>query len=519
VLGVRERLGACSRRDVVAYPTERSAGADDPPEDVIVVCDGRDFFAAPRASRTGRRVAWICWDDPDMPWDCSELWVGDLHLNGRRERADGRRLISGGRAERAEGVSVGQPRWCADDSLVFVSDAGDWWQPWRWDGRTTTRMCDDDAEFHAADWVLGQASIAELPAGDLVCRRRRNGIDELVVMARGCPPVVVGQPCVSMSTVRAHDGGVAWLGLTPTAPVSVWSWRRAEGLRLLCGDASATTLGPGDVSTGEPFNVAPQSGAGPTVPGLFFPPARAGVTGTSGSLPPLVVFCHSGPTGAVEGGLDPLVQFFTTRGFAVAAVDYSGSTGYGRAFRWRLRERWGIADVDDCVAAAQHLAAIGRVDEKRMAIRGTSAGGFTALLSMTRGVFAAATSWYGVTDLLALSEATHDFEAHYNDWLIGPLPQAADEYRRRSPVHQGGRMTGAVLLLQGLDDPVVPARQAESLAHAMRAHGVRCELLTFEGESHGFRRAEAIAAGLRAELAFYQDVLAVPEPVEDVWEE
>jgi dipeptidyl aminopeptidase/acylaminoacyl peptidase len=250
--------------------------------------------------------------------------------------------------------------------------------------------------------------------------------------------------------------------------------------------------------------------AGP-VPGLVFEPVAGGPT-TPGARPPLVVFCHGGPTGANDPGYNPVVQFFTGRGLAVAAVDYRGSSGYGRAYRQSLQGRWGVADVEDCTAFAQALAAAGRVDGDRMAIRGTSAGGLTALGALVGSErFAGAVSWYGVTDLASLAADTHDFEARYLDGLVGPLPSSLPEYRRRSPRHRAADITGAVLLLQGADDPVVPLGQAEGFAEAVAARGTRCELVVFEGESHGFRRADTIEAALEAELAFYRSLFAPEE--------
>jgi dipeptidyl aminopeptidase/acylaminoacyl peptidase len=232
------------------------------------------------------------------------------------------------------------------------------------------------------------------------------------------------------------------------------------------------------------------------------------VHGPETARPPLVVQCHGGPTGAVEAGFDVVVQFFTTRGFAVAAVDYGGSTGYGRPYRDRLHGAWGVVDVEDCADAAADLADRSLVDGRRTAIRGSSAGGLTALGALARtDQFAAAVTWYGVTDLRALAASTHDFEARYCDWLVGPLPDAGDEYDRRSPRWAVDRIRGAVLLLQGTEDPIVPPEQAATMAAALRARGLRCELLTFEGEGHGFRQAATIEQCLRAEHRFYLDVL------------
>lgn len=265
-------------------------------------------------------------------------------------------------------------------------------------------------------------------------------------------------------------------------------------------------LDPESVAVGRHFSFDAPSGR--VVHGLFFPPSLAGVEGPAGGRPPLLMTCHGGPTGCAEAGFDPVLQLFTTHGYAVAAVDFAGSTGYGRAYRRSLRGKWGLADVDDCVDAAAHLVALGRVDPARMAIRGSSAGGFTALGALVRSdIFRAAVSWYGITDLAALVTATHDFESRYIEELVGVGPAAVEEYRRRSPAFRTADMTGAVLLLQGLDDPVVPPAQAATMAEALTRHGRRCEYLTFAGEGHGFRRAETVSAALAAELEFYQTVL------------
>jgi dipeptidyl aminopeptidase/acylaminoacyl peptidase len=245
------------------------------------------------------------------------------------------------------------------------------------------------------------------------------------------------------------------------------------------------------------------------VPGLFFPPTNPDVAPDPRLLPPLVVFCHGGPTAAAEPGYDPVVQFLTSRGIAVAAVDYRGSSGYGRAYRDQLQGGWGEVDVDDCVDFARSLADAGLVDGGRMAIRGTSAGGLTALAALVRSrTFTGAVAWYGVTDLTALATDTHDFESRYLDRLVGPLPDAAATYRERSPLHHAADVVGRVLLLQGTDDPIVPLDQAERFAAELRAGGVGCELLVFPGESHGFRAASTIEAALDAELGFYRSLFA-----------
>ena len=471
VLAVRERhLDGGVTRQVVALAVS-SAG----PSPALVLSAGRDFFAAPRPDPSGRRLAWICWDHPDMPWDASELWVGELSAEDPEPTPAGGNggpslvvqaalWVAGGRrtGPSGDGVSIGQPLWCRDGSLAFASDVGGWWQPWRRgpDG-DAVRLCAEEAEFHGPDWVLGQASMAELPGGVLACRRRRQGADAVGLLRPGSDRFeVLAQPCVSVVGLCAHQGGVAWLGATPTNPVAPW-WGPVPvepggpvTPAVAVGAGDRPLLASSDVSVADHFSL--EAAGGYPVHGLFYAPVLDGVRGPDGTRPPLVVVCHGGPTGNAEAGFDPIVQLLTSHGFAVAAVDYAGSTGYGRAYRQRLWGTWGVADPDDCVAAARHLAAAGRVDPSRMAIRGGSAGGLTALNALVRSdVFAAAVSWYGVTDLLALAAATHDFESRYLDRLVGPLPEAADEYRRRSPVHRVDDMAGA---RAGLPGPGRPGR-------------------------------------------------------------
>jgi len=270
-------------------------------------------------------------------------------------------------------------------------------------------------------------------------------------------------------------------------------------------------LGPKDVSVAEPISVV--SAGGRLLHANFYPPRRSGFEGPAGHAPPLIVHCHGGPTSSADAGFDPLVQMFTTRGYAVVTVNFAGSTGYGRAYRRALEGQWGVADIDDCVEVARWLAEHGAVDGKKMAIRGGSAGGLTALGALVRSdVFAAAVSWYGVTDLMGLVATTHDFESRYTDRLIGPLPETAARYEERSPLNRVSEITGAVLLLQGEDDPVVPAEQTRRMAEALSSRGVRCEVQYFAGESHGFRRAETLIACFQAELRFYDEVLLQDVP-------
>jgi len=508
ILAVREvhYEGSARRvRSVVALSTRVGAPCE------TTLLDGHDFFGTPRPHQACDRLAVVAWDHPDMPWDASTLLVLPLgrvacarHGHDMLQAAGPAQHVAGGAAE-----SVGQPAWSADGTLRFVSDRQGWWQPYRQSALSgvdaePTAVTSWEAEFHGPDWVLSQQTMAEMADGTLVARMTASGRDGLVRLgtAGGAAfPDELVQPCVSIAAVCAHGEGLALIGSTPDVPSTVWVWTPDEGALPLRPRAGGG-LDRGDVAVGEPFRLTGRTGR--LVHGTLFRPTLGGTRGPVGSAPPLLTWCHGGPTSSGQAGFDPTIQFFATRGFAVACVDYAGSSGYGRAYRGALWGLWGVADSEDCLDAALHLAALGEVDAERMAVRGSSAGGMTALNALAAGEgFAACVSWYGVTDLLGLVATTHDFEAHYTDRLIGPLPESRRLYEDRSPVHRAASMQGSVLLLQGTEDPVVPPAQAEGMRTALHAAGTRCDLEFFEGEGHGFRRADTLTACLEAELAFY----------------
>jgi dipeptidyl aminopeptidase/acylaminoacyl peptidase len=502
------------RRSIVALGTRAdNAGAS-------VLLEGHDFYGAPRLHPDGDRVAVAVWDHPDMQWDRSALVVAPIEA--LTDPADGHRsLVAAGppwtvAGGPGEDEAVGQPAWRSDGSLRFVSDRRGWWQPYTHGGRPggapSRAMTSAEAEFHGADFVLSLSTMVELSDGTLVARQSSQGIDSLVSIRAstpGEPPRPLVQPCTFITGLCAHGEGVALIGTTPESPADVWVLPAPDRppRRAVTATRSAP-LAPADVAVAEPFALRGRSGR--PVHGVFYPPTLGKTSGPPGELPPLVVHCHGGPTSAASAGFDVVTQYFTSRGFAVAAVDYAGSTGYGRVYRCSLWGQWGVADSEDCVDAAQFLVAERRVDGARLAVRGSSAGGLTALNALADGpTFRAAASWYGVTDLMALAASTHDFEAHYMDRLVGPLPESQVRYEQRSPVHRAAEIDGSVLLLQGLDDPVVPPAQAEGLRDALLAAGRHCRARFFAGESHGFRRAETLIACLEEELAFYQDELAL----------
>ena len=455
---------------------------------IVSLVAHRDFFSDPRVDQHGRLV-WCAWDHPSMPWEGSEVWTAQLRRGEGRVEVAGTTHVAGGPSQPAS-----NPVLLADGTLAVVIETDDKAQLWRWSGVGGLEQLSRGAgEVGQPLWVLGTTSVARIAGTDaLACVYRSAGRsvaarleDEDLVEVRGLPG--------SVSEVITTTSGIGILGVGDEELGFVaWQLRSGEVTRVALGPTV-----PGPVATAAPVEVVGEDGR--VVHGLVFAPIRL-----DERPPPVVVFCHGGPTGQALAGLNPLIQALTSRGLCVVAANYAGSTGFGAAYRHRLDGQWGIADVADCVTLVSGLAERGLVDGERAAIRGTSAGGLTALLGLTTGAFRGAVSWYGVADLVTLAKSTHDFESHYLDRLVGPLPEALTVYEERSPVHRAGDMVGAALLLQGLEDPIVPPEQAASMAGALRANGHDVELIEFPGESHGFRRLETLVTAFAAEVAFYE---------------
>jgi dipeptidyl aminopeptidase/acylaminoacyl peptidase len=497
----RDRLYAV-REDHRHRPPTEPANAivalalDAPPEtnDGVALFDGSDFVANPRANAAGTHLAWIAWDHPNMPWDATRLYVAAFDERGGLEAPQ---IVAGAGGDE----SITALAWARDGTLYFVSDRSDWWNLYAWRDGTATSACAVDAEIGPAPWSLAPRAFAVAPDGDVVCAFVRDGS----IRAARCTPA--GLEPLAFGPIRETPQplgvGAVYLATPVDAPAEIrlaaslddaaYETLRAAGPRVL--DAA-------DVSVGEALVVP--TGDGETMHAFYYAPKNARFAGPEGERPPLVVVSHGGPTSMNTHAFSLGVQWFTSRGFAVADVNYRGSTGFGRAYRRRLDGMWGVVDVADCEAVARALAARGLVDPARIAIRGGSASGFTALAALAHSrTFGAATSLYGVMDLELLARETHKFEARYLDRLIGPLPLARATYRARSPLANVERIASPVLLFQGAEDRVVPPNQAEAMAAALRARGVRVEHVVFAGEGHGFRKAETIRSVLERELAFY----------------
>lgn len=467
----------------------------------VVVDAGHDFFASPCFSPDGRALAYLSWDHPDMPWDGSELW--QVALAGAVPGAP--RRVAGGRGE-----SILQPGFSPDGKLTYVSDRSGYWNLYQVDGGETRALCAGPFDLGRPMWTLGTSSYAFVGGNRIVACATERGIDRLILIDAergGILEESLAPDCVSIDSIHAAGDQVAWVGAGPDRPAALHLLDLATRERREVARSVSVALDPGDLATPEPISFP--SGTA-QAHAFFYEPRNRACRGTPGTLPPLIVQCHGGPTASATAALRLATQFWTSRGFAVVDVNYGGSSGFGRAYRERLNGRWGEVDLADCCAAVEHLVASGRVDPARVAIRGGSAGGFTALSAITfTDRFAAAASHYGVADLELLARDTHKFESHYLDRLLGPLPEAREVYRARSPIHHADRIRTPLLLLQGLDDRVVPPEQAELMAAALDERGVTHALVTFPGESHGFRRAESIERALLAELQFYAHVFGL----------
>ena len=507
---VRERhsSGRVSRA-IVAVPIDGSGTAGS----VRVLVTGSDFYAFPTPSPDGTKLAWICWDHPRMPWDGTELRVAAIDDTANYQ------VLMGGEQE-----SVLTPTWRDDQALYAISDRSGWWNIYLAGAEAPpAALCPREEEFAGPMWQLGSRSYGVLADGRLAAV---HGTGETSL---GLLDPETGQLTDLDLPFRVFSYGVSVSGQTvagiagaPTTPITVFAADVADvadgdvALRRLASNAGSLP----DAAYLPTPRLADLTGpSGAVVHALVYPPTSPDAAAPDGELPPYIVWVHGGPTSQVFGTLDLEKAYFTSRGIGIVDVNYGGSSGYGRAYRERLRGQWGIVDVDDVRTAVLAMSEAGEADGKRLGIRGGSAGGWTALAAVTTGVggardgvFAAATSYYGVTDLRGFAEQTHDFEARYLEGLVGPLPQEEALYVERAPVGHVTDATSPVLLLQGLDDPIVLPAQAESIARDLTEHGIRYAYLSFAGESHGFRKADTVVACLEAELSFYGQIMGFVPP-------
>ncbi len=478
--------------ELVALPADGSA-------EPRVVVSGSDFVASPRPDPEGRRLAWLTWDHPHMPWDATLLWLGDLAPDGT---VTGARVVAGGDEE-----SVFQPAWSPDGVLHFCSDRSGWWNLYRLeaDGSATALTALDDGEIGSPQWVFGMSRYAFLGDGSIACVVTRAATDSLELLAPGSgvlEPLGLQWTDYDATVFAAGGGRLAFAAQSPTTPSTLVVIDPATGGEDVVRRSLDLALDPAAVSVPRSLDV--DTGDGEVAHAFYYPPASAEWEGPADERPPLRVICHGGPTAHRAPSLAFAVQFFTQRGIGVLDVNYRGSSGFGRAYRRALDGRWGDIDWRDCVAAARHVADAGDADPERTWIEGGSAGGYVVLcaLAFDPTALAAGVCLYGVADAETLAQDTHKFEARYLDTLIGPYPERADLYRERSPIHSADRIERPLLVLQGSEDEVVPPSQSEMIVAALDRNGVPHSYILFEGEGHGFRKAENIRRTLEAELAF-----------------
>jgi dipeptidyl aminopeptidase/acylaminoacyl peptidase len=467
--------------------------------DVHVLVIGSDFVAAPRLAPDGARLAWLEWDHPDMPWDATRLRVAAFEEDGTLGEAA---LAAGGPDE-----SIVQPEWSPDGTLHLISDRSGWWNLYRLvDGPRLEPLAPMEAEFADPAWIFDRSSYGFLADGAIVAIARSGGRDHLFRIEPGLLIGEVETPFTELDAVRVAERTVVALAGRSGDPAVV---ARFDPVTLAPAGVlrRASTIAIDPATIAEPESIEFPTTGGRTAHALYYPPTNPAFIAPDGERPPLLVLSHGGPTSNASTSLDLGKQLLTSRGIAVVDVDYGGSTGYGREYRQRLDGNWGVVDVDDCVAAARFLVERGDVDPDRLAIEGGSAGGYTTLAALAfRDVFAAGITLFGVGDLELLEIDPHKFESRYTHRLVGPYPAAAALYRERSPNHFVDAFSSPVLILQGLDDKVVPPSQAESIDAALTAKGIPHAYLAFEGEGHGFRGAYAIRRTIEARLSFLGQV-------------
>ena len=525
--GGGEEIAALVAIPLPAAAPDPSNPSTDPSAAPTELVSGADFYSSPRLSPDGSRLAWLSWNHPDMPWDATELRLADLDEAGRPAAS---RAVAGGDPEAPEAVQ--QPSFDAHGRLTFISDRTGWWNLYRLDEPLHPRA----AELGVPPWLFGMSTYAHTASG-IVAACCEQGVWSLLFLPESGPAVPIPTPYTSIRWLRpggrssAPDAGQkagAPSGLDTVLFLAAAPDRPAELVRLSLPAGGAPSVvetlaatGPAPdpryLSRGRPIDFP--SAGGRRAFAFFYPPKNDDALPPAGTTPPLIVKSHGGPTSAAEHVYDTGVQYWTSRGFAVVDVNYGGSTGYGRAYRESLRDRWGIVDVEDCAAAAEALADRGEVDARQLLIRGGSAGGYTTLAALAfKDTFAAGASHYGVADLSALARDTHKFESRYLDRLVGPYPERSDLYDERSPLSARDGFSCPVIFFQGAEDRIVPPNQAESMVEALRARGVPVAYLLFEGEQHGFRRAGNIVRALEAELSFYGQVLGFEPagPIEPV---
>ena len=507
ILCVQERHheGREADNELVAVSTGGSG-------EVRVLATGHDFYSSPRQNLAGDMVCWLSWDHPNMPWDGCELWVAEFD-SAAGAGANGRPIT--GSAD----VSIGQPEWAPGGSLVFISDESGWWNLTRWTGGRIAPVVVEEVDHRGPAWAFGMRSYGIAGDSSIVLRDSQDGRGRFrVIGLDGVQTAETPVTHTSMADVTVKNGEVIYVGASPLSA--------AEVVRVNLESGVASTLKKSsDIELDSAYLSIPEAITFPSTEGgeahaFYYAPVNPEFESEGGEKPPLLVISHGGPTSATSAALSLSIQFWTSRGFAVVDVNYRGSTGHGRKYRDALKGMWGVYDTDDCIAAADYIVNRGLADGDRLAIKGGSAGGYTTINALTfYDRFAVGATYYGIADLSVFIGDTHKYESRYLDSLIGPYPEAKQLYYDRSAINFTDQLSCPMIILQGLEDKIVPPSQAEIMAGALREKGIPFSLMMFEGEQHGFRQSKNIIRSQEAELYFYGRVLGFTpadeiEPVE-----
>ena len=465
-----------------------------------ILVSGNDFYSTPRLSPDGSNLAWLTWNHPNMPWDGTELWIADVKPDGSLGQAE---KIAGGLEE-----SIYQPEWSPDGELYFCFDRTGWWNLHRWHNNEVEALYPMEAEFGLPQWGFGSHTFVFESQDRIVCAYTKNGLWNLASLnlrKKTLEPIETSISQIDRGNIAVKNGQVFLIGGSATEPSSIVRIDLSSRATEILHRSREITVGKEYISIPNAIEFPTESGR--TAFAFFYPPKNPEYEAPQTEKPPLLVVSHGGPTSASPSTLRYEIQYWTSRGIGVVDVNYGGSTGYGREYRKRLNDQWGIVDVQDCVNATRYLAGHGQADGERLGIRGGSAGGYTTLCALAfTSTFKAGASYFGVSDLELLAKDTHKFESRYLDKLVGPYPERRDIYRARSPIDHVDGISSALILFQGLEDKVVPPDQSEKIFQALKAKGLPVAYIPYEWEQHGFRRAENIKRSYEAELYFYSKI-------------
>lgn len=503
LVSVVERHHADREPDNCLGVVEISSGA------LTIIAEGHDFYAAPRLSPDGRRLAFIAWDHPNMPWDGTMLTLGELTIGPGSIGLANVHSIAGGAQE-----SVQQPHWQSNDALLFISDANGFWNLYRFDESGIFCVLEDGTDYAGPPWAFDARSFVPVDDEHLIIRRQGDAGEELVLInARttlATPLTESGGNRIGFGTPTLWQGELHFISSFRDRLPAIERMPLSGGEPTVVVSAGGPAIGTSDLALGEPLTFPTRDGQ--TAHAYFYAPASSTCSAPAAERPPLLVLSHGGPTAAATSSLSLAIQYYTTRGWAVLDVNYRGSSGYGRAYRTALNGSWGILDVTDCEDGVRHLVRSALVDGERVAIKGGSAGGYTTLAALTTThAFRAGASHYGIGDLTALARDTHKFESRYLDALLGDEAALVE----RSPINHLDAFNCPVIFFQGSDDRVVPPNQSQAMADALRNKGIPVAYLEFEGEGHGFRDAANIIRSVESEYAFFCRVFGIA-PADDL---